>query len=123
MGACWAQRCLAAQSRYAGLPPRAHPKAKTSMPEPQFRPLISRIRVLLATEVDGEAVLLYLKQGQFGGLARTPQLLWDLLEPLLTFEPLHAVLSKRYLGASDAITTETRRLAEQLTAESLVTLE
>lgn len=123
MWVCWPQRGPAAQSRYAGQPPRAHLKAKTSMPEPQLRPLITRVRGLLATEADGEAVLLHFKKAQYCGLARSAHLRWDLPEPLLTFEPLHTVLSKRYHGAPDAITAETRRFAEQLAAESLVTLE
>lgn len=93
------------------------------MPEPQLRPLITRVPGLLATEVDSDAVLLYFKQGQYFGLARTVHLRWDVPEPLLTFEPLHAVLSKRHHGAPDAITAETRRFAEQLAAESLVTPE
>lgn len=104
------------------LPPSAHLKAKTSMPELQPQTLITRAPCLLATEIEGETVPMHVEHGQYYGLARTAHVIWDLLEPPLTFEKLCVALRKRYCGAPQAIAADTQRFVEQLAAESLVTL-
>lgn len=84
--------------------------------------LITRQAGLLATEVDGETVLMHVEQGQYYGLARSAHAIWNLLEAPLTFEQLCAALARRYQGAPEVIAVDTRRFVEQLAAESLVTL-
>jgi hypothetical protein len=84
--------------------------------------LITRVEGLLATEVDGETVLMHVEQGQYYGLARTAHAIWLLLESPQTFEQLCAALRQRYAGPADAIADDTQRFVEKMTAEALVTL-
>ena len=84
--------------------------------------VITRAPGLLAAEVDGETVLMHIEQGQYYGLARTAHAIWLLLESPQTFEQLCAALTKRYVGAADAIAADTRRFVEKMAAEALVEL-
>ena len=92
------------------------------MPDLLPTTLITRVSGLLATEVDGETVLMHVEQGQYYGLARTAHVIWLLLETPLTFEQLCAALTKRYAGAADVIAADTRRFVEKMAAEALVEL-
>ena len=92
------------------------------MPDLLPTTLITRVSGMLATEVDGETVLMHVEQGQYYGLARTAHVIWLLLETPLTFEQLCAALTTRYAGAADVIKADTRRFVEQMAAEALITL-
>ena len=92
------------------------------MPDLLPTTLITRVDGLLATEVDGETVLMHVEQGQYYGLARTAHAIWELLAAPQTLEQLSAALGQRYAGAPQAIAADTRRFVEQLAAEALVTL-
>lgn len=95
---------------------------KTNMPDLLPTTLISRVEGLLATEVDGETVLMHIEQGQYYGLASTARTIWLLLEKPQTFERLCSALQSKYSGSPDVITTETRRFVEKMSAEALVLL-
>ena len=84
--------------------------------------LITRIDGLLATEVDGETVLMHVEQGQYYGLAKTAHVIWELLAKPLTFEQLCGQLAQRYAGAPEQIAADSRRFVEKMAAETLVSL-
>jgi hypothetical protein len=84
--------------------------------------LITRVEGLLATEVDGETVLLHVEQAQFYGLARTAHAIWLQLETPRTFEQLCGSLGQRYAGSADAIAADMRRFVEKMAANALVKL-
>ncbi len=92
------------------------------MPDLLPTTLITRVDGLLATEVDGETVLMHVEQGQYYGLPRTAHAVWTLLDSPLTFEQLCAALQRRYAGPADVIAADTRRFVEKMVAEALVTL-
>jgi hypothetical protein len=84
--------------------------------------LITRTEGLLATEIDGETVLMHVEQGQYYGLARTAHDIWLLLSAPLTFEQLCTALQAKYAGPPDAIAADTQRFIEKMAAETLVLL-
>ena len=84
--------------------------------------LIARVDGLLATEVDGETVLMHVERGQYYGLARTAHVIWELLATPQTFEQLCALLAQRYAGTPEQIAADSRRFVEKMAAETLVTL-
>ena len=92
------------------------------MPDLLPTTLITRVSGLLATEVDGETVLMHVEQGQYYGLARTAHVIWLLLEAPLTFEQLCAALQAKYSGQPEVIAADTRRFVEKMAVEALVTL-
>ena len=92
------------------------------MPDLLPTTLITRVDGLLATEVDGETVLMHVEQGQYYGLARTAHVIWELLEAPCTFEALCRTLQVRYAGPPDVIAADTRRFVEKMAAEALVSL-
>lgn len=92
------------------------------MPDLLPTTLITRVHGLLATEVDGETVLMHVEQGQYYGLARTAHVIWLQLEQPQTFAQLCEALGRRYAGAADVIAADTRRFVEKMAAETLVTL-
>lgn len=94
----------------------------TNMPDLLPTTLISRVEGLLATEVDGETVLMHIEQGQYYGLASTARAIWLLLQEPQTFEQLCSALQLKYAGPPDVIEAETRRFIEKMTAEALVLL-
>jgi hypothetical protein len=84
--------------------------------------LISRVDGLLATEVDGETVLMHLERGQYFGLARTGQRIWQLLETPCAFDDLCGMLQRDYAGPADLIRADAQRFVQQMAEEALVTL-
>lgn len=84
--------------------------------------LITRVEGLLATEVDGETVLMHVEQGQYYGLAKSAHVIWGLLATPLTFDQLCAQLAQRYAGDPEQITADSRRFVEKMAAETLVSL-
>jgi hypothetical protein len=93
------------------------------MPDLLPTTLITRVDGLLATEVDGETVLMHVEQGQYYGLARTAHVIWELLVVPRTFEQLCTELQARYSGPADVIGADTRGFVEKMAAEALVSLE
>ncbi len=91
---------------------------------PQILPatLISRSQDLLATEVDGETVLMHIEQGRYYGLAKTARAIWTLLETPLRFQELCGALQARYAGDPVAIAVDAERFVAQMADETLVTL-
>lgn len=92
------------------------------MPDILPTTLISRIAGLLATEVDGETVLMHVEQGNYYGLARTAHCIWELLETPRRFDELCGALQTRFAGSAEQIETDTRRFVQSMAKESLVTL-
>lgn len=84
--------------------------------------LISRKDDLLATEVDGETVLMDVASGKYFGLARTAHAIWTLLETPQTFQHLCVQLQGRFAGSADLIAGDTQRFVLQLAERRLVTL-
>lgn len=83
---------------------------------------ITRSDQLLATEVDGETVLMHVDQGRYYSLARTAHVIWELLEQPKTLAELCRALQTRFAGPAQAIESDTCRFVEQMAAERLVTL-
>lgn len=84
--------------------------------------IVSRIEGLLATEVDGETVLMHVERGNYYGLARTAHRIWGLLETPQTFAALCAQLQARFAGPAERIEADTRRFVLAMAEESLVRL-
>ena len=91
---------------------------------PQILPttLISRSGDLLATEVDGETVLMHIEQGRYYGLAKTAHAIWLLLATPLSFQELCVALQARYAGDPEAIAKDAERFVAQMADETLVAL-
>ncbi len=92
------------------------------MPDLLPTTLITRVAGLLATEVDGETVLMHVEQGQYYGLARTAHAIWILLETPHTVSQLCLALQAKYAGPPELIEAETRRFVEKMSVEALVSL-
>ena len=92
------------------------------MPDLLPTTLITRVDGLLATEVDGETVLMHVEQGRYYGLARTAHVIWELLATPLTLQQLCDLLEQRYASTPEQIVADTRRFVEKMAAESLVSL-
>ena len=89
------------------------------MPDLLPKTLIRRVDGLLATEVNGETVLM----GNIAARRRRAHVIWDLLEAPCTFEQLcAALLMLRYAGPSDVIAADARRFLDGMAAEALVSL-
>ena len=92
------------------------------MPDLLPTTLITRVDGLLATEVDGETVLMHVERGQYYGLARTAHMIWELLATPLTFEQLCALLEQRYAGPPEVIAADSRRFVQKMAEQTLVAL-
>jgi Coenzyme PQQ synthesis protein D (PqqD) len=92
------------------------------MPDLLPTTLITRVDGLLATEVDGETVLMHVERGQYYGLARTSHVIWELLAVPLTFEQLCSQLTQRFAGARDVIEADSRRFVQKMAEQALVSL-
>lgn len=84
--------------------------------------LISRKNDVLATEVDGETVLMDVASGKYFGLARTAHAVWSALETPKTFQELCDLLQSRYSGSAELILADTRRFVLELADRRLVAL-
>lgn len=84
--------------------------------------VIQRNADLLATQVDGETVLMDVGSGKYFGIAKTAQAIWAHLESPLTFQSLCERLQDQFAGPADAIASDTERFVLQLAKERLVTL-
>lgn len=84
--------------------------------------VIGRSADLLATEVDGETVLMHVERGQYYGLAKTARAIWTLLEEPMRFQDLCLSLQARYAGDARAIEDDARRFVAQMANEQLVLL-
>jgi hypothetical protein len=92
------------------------------MPDILAATIINRIEGLLATEVDGETVLMHVEQGNYYGLARTAHCIWELLETPRRFDELCVLLQARFSGPPEVIEADTRHFVQNMAAESLVSL-
>ncbi len=84
--------------------------------------LITRSGDLLATEVDGETVLMHVENGQYYGLAKSAHTIWNLLEVPQSFDELCQTLQARYKGPLEVIAADTRRFVSEMADEALVAL-
>ena len=92
------------------------------MPELVATTLICRVGDLLATDVDGEMVLMNLERGFYYGLAGTARAIWDMLETPLHLEQLCSLLESKYAGPHEVIEADVRKFVAELSAETIVTL-
>jgi hypothetical protein len=92
------------------------------MPDLAAETLITRNGDMLATEVDGETVLMDVATGKYFGLARTSQAIWTMLEHPIRFGVLCSRLQARYAGSPEAIAADTSRFVQHLAQQHLVTL-
>jgi hypothetical protein len=81
---------------------------------------VSRVEGMLATELDGELVLMSIEHGAYFGLEKTARRIWDLLEEPQVVEALCARLSGEYNVARETCEPDILRFLEQLHAESLI---
>lgn len=93
------------------------------MPDVLPSTIISRVPGLLATEVDGETVLMHVEQGQYFGLARTAHVIWELLVTPQSFAQLCQALTTRFSGPPGAIEADTRRFVQKMAEEKLVSID
>ncbi len=83
-------------------------------------PLIRRNPVLLATEVDGELVLMSLERGNYYGLKTTARRIWELLETPTTLAQLCEQLAQEYEAAPGQIEGDVAAFVGQLLERQLL---
>lgn len=81
---------------------------------------VQRVAGLLATEIDGEAVLMHVDRGQYYGLAKTAKAIWDELEQPRPVAALCAALAARYSAPAGVIEADVMRFLGEMRAEGLV---
>jgi hypothetical protein len=84
--------------------------------------IISRSRDLLATDVDGEIILMSLERGLYYGLDGTARRIWDLLEVPMKFGDLCSVLEEKYIAPRAVIEADIQKFVTEMFDESIVTL-
>lgn len=85
--------------------------------------LISRNPDVLATELDGEIVLMSIELGQYFGMAQSGRRIWELLDPPLTLEGLLDRLAKEYEAPPDLLKHDVQVFLQRLESEGLVHIE
>lgn len=81
---------------------------------------LTRAEGLLATELDGELVLMSIEQGSYYGMERTARRIWDLLETPLGVEELCQRLSAEYGVELETCQRDVLPYLERLLEEGLV---
>jgi hypothetical protein len=84
--------------------------------------IISRAKDVIATEVDGEAVLMSIEKGQCYGFDRIGTRIWSLLERPLRFRDVCAMLLTEYDVDGETCRREVTRLLAELVSERLVVI-
>lgn len=92
------------------------------MIECQADTIITRSNDLLATEVDGEIVLMNLERGNYYGLVGTARHIWDLLEEPRRLGDLCVLLGEKYSGSHAVIEADVTKFVTNMAMETIVTL-
>jgi len=89
---------------------------------PQVAPtsLISKTDNHLASEVDGEIVLMGIEDGKFFSLSGTGKAIWEALESYNKVSDIITHLTNRYDVAEDVCRTETLTLLADLQARKII---
>ncbi len=82
--------------------------------------LISRAPDLLATELDGELVLMSIEKGNYYGVATTARSIWACLEQAKTLEALLDQLAGQYECPAGQMRADVLEFLEQLQREGLI---
>jgi hypothetical protein len=81
---------------------------------------IARMEGLLATELDGELVLMSIDQGAYYGMEQTARRIWDLLEQPMQVDELCGRLSTDYQVDPEICQRDVLPFLEQLLEEGLI---
>lgn len=84
---------------------------------------IDRHPDVLATEIDGEIVLMSIDLGKYFGLAESGRRIWELLAVSRTLSELVTILQGEFLGPDDVISHDVLEYVERLRTENLVRVE
>jgi hypothetical protein len=83
---------------------------------------ITRSPELLATDLDGEVVLMSIERGNYYGLERSARRIWELLDTPKTLVELCASLGKEYAASPDVIEADVKKFVLKMFEETVVTL-
>jgi len=75
---------------------------------------------ILWRTVDGEAVMLDLKEDGYYSLNRQGTEIWQLIEKGESVERIPALLEKKYAGSSEAITRDVKKTVQDLLEKRLI---
>lgn len=75
---------------------------------------------LVATEMDGELVMMSIDQGEYYGLNRVAARIWELLDAATTVEQLCQRLTQEFEISPDQCQTEVLAFADELLAQGLI---
>ena len=84
--------------------------------------IISRSPAVLTAEVDGEVVMMSIKQGQYFGLDDIGSDIWKRIDPPCTFADLIDRLTADYDADREKIAADVRTLLESMAAQDVVRL-
>jgi hypothetical protein len=90
------------------------------MPELETRTIVCRNPDVLATDIDGEIVLMSVERGSYYGLKKTARDIWELLEAPSAVGDLCEAMQRRYAGPATAIESDVRRFLSEMAAEGIV---
>lgn len=82
--------------------------------------LITRSKDILATELDGELVLMSIEQGNYYGLKGTARRIWELAETPCSVGDVCTRLETEYNAPSGCIEVDVIAFVSHLAAESLM---
>lgn len=117
-------RVQRAIDRYVRLTQSRSSQQAITMPLPiEPTTLIQRNPALLATNLDGEIVLMSLDRGQYYGLKKTSCRIWELLETPTTLAQLCAQLAQEYQAAPGQIEADVSQFMSQLLERQLIRLQ
>jgi hypothetical protein len=86
-------------------------------------PIFRRAEEQLSTELDGETVLLSIKNGQYYKLDAVATRIWQLLEEPQSLESLVDQLLAEYEVERDQCTTDVQGYLDELESEGLLAIE
>jgi len=93
------------------------------MPDIQVHTLITRSAAILATDVDGETILMHLEHGSYYGLKGTARHIWEMIERPMRFGDLCAGLVEKYASTPDRIGQDVAKFLREMADEGVITLD
>jgi hypothetical protein len=93
-----------------------------AMPDIQAHTLITRSDATLATDVDGETILMHLEHGNYYGLKGTARHIWEMIETPLQFGDLCKRLTEKYASTPERIEQDVAKFLSEMSDEEVITL-
>lgn len=85
--------------------------------------VLSRDNSLLATDLDGELVMMHIENGRYYSLAKTARRIWDAMATPVRFDALCAQLAETYDQPIERITQDVEPFIEEMLSEKLIQLK